>query len=91
MLLVYIYENEGWTVTMAEGYRPDQGAHMAGSLHMLRLAQDLNLFVNGIWQQDAGPEWRIIGQFWEHLHQDCRWGGRFNDANHVSMTWGGKS
>jgi hypothetical protein len=88
-LLVWIYA-QGWEVTLADGFALT--GHMAGSLHGLRLAQDLNLFLAGVWQQTICPEWQAIGAFWCGLDPDCAWGGNFAtvDANHVSMKWGGK-
>ena len=93
-LLVWIYDHQGWEVTLADGYRPDQMGHKKGSLHYIRLAQDLNLFVDGIWQKEDCLEWRIVGRYWKDLDPDCRWGGDFhgdipNDPNHISLTFGG--
>jgi hypothetical protein len=66
---------------------------MAGSLHYIRLAQDLNLFVNGKWQKSDCPEWRSIGNKWESLDPMARWGGRFKsvDLNHFSFEHEGRS
>ena len=75
----------------------DDGVHMPSSLHYRRLAIDLNLFVrksNGSWEYitDSGHEvWYDLGTFWETLDPMCRWGGRFNDANHVSVSYGGRA
>ena len=62
------------------------------STHKLRLAVDLNLFVNGEYIQDGANEaYTILGEFWEQVHPDARWGGRFDDANHFSFEhWGCK-
>ena len=27
-----------------------------------------------------------LGHYWENLHPFCRWGGRFNDGGHFSIT-----
>ena len=91
-VLVWIYEKDGWEVTLADGYRADGQGHMPNSTHYIRLAQDLNLFIDGIWQQTIGPEWRTIGAFWTALDPDCAWGGNFTsvDANHLSMKWAGR-
>jgi hypothetical protein len=90
MLLVWIYA-QGWEVTFADFYALT--GHMAGSLHGLRLAADLNLFVKGVYQPNECPEWHAIGAQWVSYDKDCRWGGNFpsKDENHISMTWGGKS
>lgn len=91
-LLVWIYA-QGWEVTMGDANRPDLAGHMPGSCHFVRLACDLNLFVSGVWQTKACPEWDAIGVKWESMHTDCRWGGRFAkpDQNHVSITYLGRS
>jgi hypothetical protein len=72
--------------------------HMENGLHYQGLAADLNLFVysaahpNGEYiTSSEHPAWRAIGAWWEALHPLCRWGGRFGDANHISLTHGGKS
>lgn len=66
---------------------------MAGSLHYEKLAQDLNLFVNDVYQAKDCKEWQWIGAYWKSLHPLCRWGGDFAsvDLNHVSLTWEGKA
>lgn len=66
--------------------------HMDGGQHYCRLAQDLNLFVNGIYVEDGGdPAWSVIGTWWEAQHPLCRWGGRFRDANHFSLEHNGNA
>lgn len=90
--IIWIYQTDGWEVTLADGYRPDHMGHSQNSLHYIRLAQDLNLFIDGIWQTNMNSFYRIIGAHWKSLDMDCRWGGDFPtaDANHFSMAWGGK-
>jgi hypothetical protein len=92
ILIAYVFEHEDWELTLADGYRGDQSGHEPGSLHYIRLAQDLNLFVDGSWKYDDCPEWRVIGSYWESLDPDARWGGRFaqRDLNHFSLTWAGR-
>jgi hypothetical protein len=60
------------------------------SLHSQRLAIDLNLFRNG---QFLGTveDHRPLGEWWEAQHELCRWGGRFGDGDHYSVTHGGMS
>jgi len=66
--------------------------HMNGSLHYQRLAIDLNLFVDGKYiRSGRHPAYVQLGTYWESLHPLCRWGGRFNDANHFSLTHAGKA
>ena len=55
--------------------------HMAGSLHHVGLAADLNLYRDGKWL-DKTEDHRASGERWEQRHTQCRWGGRFKDGNH---------
>ena len=65
---------------------------MESSLHYIRLAIDLNLFVNGRYITSGdNPAYKELGVYWERLHELCRWGGRFDDANHFSITHDGRS
>lgn len=74
------------------GRTVDDGVHMTNSLHYSRLAVDVNLFIDGKYISDGQHEaWTELGTLWEQLHHLCRWGGRFNDANHFSVTHGGRS
>lgn len=54
------------------------------SLHLSRLAIDLNIFHAGIWLQDR-ESLKKYGAFWEGLHPDNEWGGfwlSFSDFPH---------
>jgi hypothetical protein len=65
--------------------------HMPSSLHYTRLAIDLNLFVRGEFVRNGDHfAWVDLGNYWEHLDPACRWGGRFQDANHLSVTFMGR-
>ena len=59
-----------------------------GSLHPLKLAGDINLFIDGKYQRSTKAH-EPLGVFWESLNPLCRWGGRFNDGNHYSVEHGG--
>lgn len=60
------------------------------SCHKLKLAIDLNLFKNGRLVTSTSGH-RELGEWWEKQHPDCRWGGRFKDGNHYSLThWGAR-
>ena len=67
---------------------------LATSLHPKRLAIDLNLFKKdsaGRWRyQTASEAHRELGEFWEAIHPENVWGGRWGkkDGNHYQM--GGK-
>lgn len=77
-----------------EGQIVDDGVHMAGSVHYLGLAMDLNLFNNGVWvREGTDAAWKDLGEYWESLHTLCRWGGRFKsvDSNHFSITYEGRA
>ena len=92
-LIIWCYE-QGYELTFAEAYRtPEQAAlnakHGSGitrTLHTLRLAIDLNLFVNHQYQT-LSEAYRPLGEKWKSLHELCRWGGDFStpDGNHFSL------
>lgn len=92
-LLGWITSNAGWEVTFGDFNRPDQHGHMDNSLHYIRLAADINLFVDGVWKDEDCPEWQTIGAYWKGLHSLCRWGGDFTekDLNHFSLEHNGKA
>jgi len=73
-----------------DGYTPligkDGLKHMPKSLHYEGLAIDIDLFKNGIYLTST-EDHQSFGEFWEGLHPDCRWGGRFRDGNHYSLTY----
>ncbi len=52
--------------------------------HKNKLAIDLNLFKNGVFQGNT-EDHRELGEWWEKQHELARWGGRFNDGNHYSL------
>lgn len=87
----------GYELSFGETYRtPEQailnakaGKGTKNSLHCDRLAIDLNLFKDGRFLGST-EDHRKLGEWWEKLHPDCRWGGRFNDGNHYSLSPDGK-
>lgn len=97
-LIVWVYE-QGWELTLGEGYVGDtdskdgdwDGPHIKNSNHYRRLAQDLNLFIDGKYIADGGHmAWLAIGHKWKSYHPGLTvWGGDFSDANHVSITHNG--
>ncbi len=69
------------------------GSGIRNTLHEVRLAVDVNLFVNGEWISDgASPHWKVIGEKWESMGEDHCWGGRFasRDSNHFSIEHEGR-
>lgn len=96
--LVWVYA-QGYEVTFGEAQRSFEqavansrsGAGIVNSLHLLRLALDVNLFLAGVYQSET-EAYRPLGEKWKSLHPDCRWGGDFKsrpDGNHISITHNG--
>ena len=96
MLIEYAYA-QGYELTLGEAWRtPEQaqrnaqaGKGIANSLHVERLAIDLNLFRAGKFLQ-ASEDHKPLGEYWESLAPDARWGGRFGDGNHYSIEHAGR-
>lgn len=86
----------GYSVTLGEAWRPPETQELyvkqgkswtENSRHLVRLAIDLNLFINDEWKKDP-VAFTPLGKYWESLHPDCRWGGRWRstpDANHFEL------
>ena len=85
---------DGYELTFGEAYRtPEQaalnaqtGAGISNSLHTKRLAVDMNLFIEGVYQTESGA-YKPLGEYWKSLDPDCAWGGDFSrpDGNHFSL------
>lgn len=92
-LIIWAYEN-GFELSFGDCYRaPEQAAANAAigygirnSLHTKRLAIDLNLFIDGVYQVDSSA-YAPLGTYWKSLNPLCRWGGDFTraDGNHFSF------
>ncbi len=96
-LIEWSYEH-GYELTFGDAYRsPEAAAAMASegkgiarSNHTLRLAVDLNLFINGEYRTSTA-DYEPLGQFWKSLSTEdaqCAWGGDFTshpDGNHFSL------
>ena len=93
-LIQWINSHPDWEV--AEGRDFDELNeklhHKKGSLHYSGLADDLALYINGIYQTTT-EAYREIGKKWESLDPDLRWGGDFSkpDGNHISIQYQGKA
>ena len=95
-LIEHAYEL-GYELTFGEAYRsPEEAERLArlglgipGSLHISKLAIDLNLFKNGKYLSSSEAH-RPLGEWWEEQHELARWGGRFGDGNHYSLNHAGK-
>ena len=72
----------GYELTLGESFDDDNIGHMKNSLHYIRLAQDFNLFINGVFQ-DTTEAHRPLGEYWESIGGS--WGGRWGDGNHYSL------
>lgn len=85
----YIDSHDGYEAALAEGMdritaKDPTSDHMKNSLHNIGLAQDIDLYRNGVYQT-LSEQHTHFGEYWESLHPYCRWGGRFNDGNHYSF------
>lgn len=99
--LILHAESLGYAVTLGESWRSDAeaarlaklGAGIKRSLHCDRLAQDLNLFRDGVWLK-ATDDHRPLGEWWEAQSTPtltCYWGGSWgNDGNHYSVGHDGR-
>jgi hypothetical protein len=92
---------QGYELTFGEAERSQlqadenarTGAGIANSLHLLRLAIDLNLFIGGTYQT-ATVAYKPLGEYWKALNPLCRWGGDFKsrpDGNHFSLEHEGRA
>ena len=86
--LIDFAETNDLKLTAGEMFRTDyqhrenlrQGlSKVLRSRHQDRLAFDLNLFVNGEPQWSYCDEWELLGEYWESLHEDNVWGGRWQE------------
>ncbi len=92
ILMQYAYLM-GYEITFGDAYRDPRvhgefgtrvGYGQANSFHKKKLAIDLNLFKDGEYLSKTSDH-EFLGTFWEGMHEDCTWGGRFEDGNHYSF------
>lgn len=89
--LIAFASNRGYRLTAGEMYRTKEQQEIylkAGlskantSQHQKRLAVDLNLFVDDgegfEWEPGICPEWIELGEYWEGLSPENRWGGNWD-------------
>ncbi len=62
--------------------------HKKSSIHYKKCAGDLNLFKDGKYLTGT-EDHRFLGDFWESLSPENRWGGRYDDGNHYERVPGG--
>ena len=89
-LIRFAYVND-YELTFGRAYvSPAANKAMGGidrSLHVERLAIDLNLFdMDGKYLTET-KDHEALGEFWESM--GGTWGGRFNDGNHYSLEHNG--
>lgn len=98
-LIVWVYDNlPGYELTFNEVVRPQaqadanaaSGAGISNSLHLVGLAADLNLYIDGVYQTSSNSH-KPIADKWLSMHPLNRWGGNFKkpDGNHYSSTRNG--
>jgi hypothetical protein len=76
---------EFWRPPVTAQYYKSIGKGISKSLHIDRLAADINAFWKGKYL-DGMQDWHIpylekLGKLWESLDANARWGGRFLDVN----------
>lgn len=92
-LIGWAYSN-GYELTFGETVRSveeakknaEDGKGITNSLHVIKLAVDLNLFKDGVYQT-SWEAYTPLGTYWKTLDPLCRWGGDFKsrDADHFSV------
>ena len=97
VLIIWCYEH-GFELTFGEAYRtPEQaalnaakGSGISKSLHTVRLAIDLNLFIDDEYQSQSAA-YKPLGDYWKSLDPEANWGGDFSkpDGNHFSLAHNG--
>jgi hypothetical protein len=90
----------GWEIALGRDFdeQNEPLRHMKGSLHYLGLANDLALYIGGVYMTRT-EDYAKLGERWKALDPVCRWGGDFRDkkgrpkpdGNHFSVTYGGKA
>ena|SRR3990172_1005048 len=98
-LIVWAYE-QNYAISLGEAQRDPriaelnakEGKGISNSLHLIRLAIDLNLFKDGVFLT-ASEDHRPLGTYWKTLHVLNRWGGEFAkpDGNHYAMSHEGRA
>lgn len=99
-----VFASEGYVKDTDDRDGDYDGPHKNGGAHYLGTGRDYNLVVGGTWDESGTiytggrvitnggtPEWREAGEYWEKMHNLCRWGGRFNDDNHIGILFNGRA
>lgn len=80
----YVVKEVRDTITLVKSRKL---SNTKNSKHGSRLAQDFNFFIDGQLTYDK-EKLQILGDYWESLHPDNRWGGNFKsflDTPHFEM------
>lgn len=99
-LIKFAEEHPNYKLTGGELWRPKETADLyaargigsRNSLHLDRLAVDLNLFIDEQYKTDT-ESYTCLGAYWKSLDPQNRWGGDFTrpDGNHFSRSIGGRA
>ena len=94
LLIKHIFEN-GYKCTLGEAFRTEEqaeiyakeGKGIVDSQHCKRLAIDLCLFSPANEYLMHTDQYKLFGDYWEGLHPQNQWGGKFprGDGNHFQM------
>jgi len=88
-LIIFTYE-KGYEITLGEGYNAAGIGHMKGSVHYVKLGQDLNLFKDGNYLAagvEAEKGHNLLHDEWDRLGGAKRIA---KDLNHYSLEWQGR-
>lgn len=80
---------EVWRTPQQAQWNADHGTGISCSLHLERLAVDLIVDVDGVYQTDDSLGcYKALGDFWKSLGPDHYWGGDFTsvDLDHYSLS-----
>jgi hypothetical protein len=99
--LILFAISEGYEIAMGEGMdritaKDPTSDHMKGSNHDIGLANDLDLYLNGVYLMDS-EDHLVLGTWWEEYGVEhglpLVWGGNFSkpDGTHYSFRWKGVS
>lgn len=80
-LILFAYQ-QGYRIRLGDVWsKAKYRAHKHNSQHYKKLASDLNLFRDGRFLQSS-KDHHELGDYWESLSAENRWGGRYQDGNH---------
>ena len=91
--LILYANSKGYAVTLGRGFVSPEANRAEGgkekSLHLMKLAQDLCFFKDGVYLRDD-RDLEIFGRWWKAEGPQYAWGGDFpGDGNHFSYSYNG--